>query len=69
MDILFSNHFKIIEDGAVKIQFEKSNGKIKVAYVIDFAETDLDPSQAATLQKAIVAVLRTGLGVALSECR
>jgi len=69
MDILFSNPFKIIEDGAVKIQFKKSNGKIKVAYVIDFAKTKLDPSEAATLQKAIVAVLRTGLGVELLRCK
>jgi len=69
MNILFDDPFKIIEDGAVKIQFEKSNGKIRVAYVVDFAKTELNPSQAATLQKAIVAVLRTGLGVALSECK
>lgn len=67
MNILFDDPFEIIEDGAVKIQFEKSNGKIRVAYVIDFAETSLSPSEAATLQKAIVAVLRTGLGVDLSE--
>ena len=69
MDILFNDPFKVIEDGAVKIQFERSNGKIRVAYVIDFAKTKLNPSEAATLQKAIVAVLRAGLGVDLSECK
>lgn len=69
MHYMFDNPYLPIEEGAVKIQFEKSNGKIKVTYSIDFAKTDLNPSEAATLQKAVVAVLRTGLGVELSRCK
>lgn len=69
MNFLFDDPYEPIEEGAVKIQFEKSNGKIKVSYAIDFAKSKLSSHEAANLQKAIVAVLRTALGVELSRCK
>lgn len=69
MNILFDDPYEPIEEGAVKIQFEKSNGHIKATYVIDFAKSKLTSHEAANLQKAIVAVLRIGLGVELSRCK
>ncbi len=67
-----NNDYETIEDGPVEIQFEdskKQEGRIKVAFIVDFGKTDFSPSQAATAMKAIVAVLRTSLNVELSKCQ
>ncbi len=69
MHFLFDSPYDPIEEGPVKIQFEESGGKIKATYVIDFGKSKLSSHEAANLNKAIVAVLRTGLGVELSKCR
>lgn len=65
----FNDPYETIEEGPVKIQFEKSGDNVKVIHTIDFAKTSLAAHQAANIQKAIVAVLRTGLGVELSKCK
>ncbi len=65
----FHNPPQPIKEGAVEIRFHRSDGKIRVSYSVDFAETDLSPSAAANVQKAIVAVLRKGLGVSLSKLK
>lgn len=69
MNFLFDDPYEPIEEGAVKIHFEKSNDKIKATYIIDFGKTNLTPFEASNIQKAIVAILRTGLGVELSRCK
>ena len=69
MHFLFDDPYEPIKEGPVKIQFEKSNGHIKVTYTVDFAKTNLSAHKAGNLQKAIVALLRTGLGVELSKCK
>lgn len=69
MNFIFDDPYEPIIEGPVKIQFEDSDGKIKVTYVVDFAKSKLSTHEAANLNKAIVAVLRTGLGVELSKCR
>ena len=68
MHFLFDDPYEPIIEGPVEICFEKSDGKVKAVYTIDFAKTDLSSTEAANIQKAIVAVLRTGLGVKLSKC-
>ncbi len=57
-----------IKEGAVEIWFEDSKGKQKITFVVDFGETNLSPTAAATVFKQIVGILRLGLGVALSKC-
>jgi len=69
MHFLFDSPYDPIEEGPVKIQFEDSDGKIKATYVIDFAKSKLSTHEAANLNKAIVAVLRTSLGVELERCQ
>jgi len=76
-DVLFGGTFsdvysglpEPIKEGPVEIRFERSRGKIRVTYIIDFGETDLDPHKAATVLKEIVGILRLGLGVSLSRCK
>lgn len=58
-----------IEEGPVTISFEDSNRKQKITFVVDFGETDLTPTEAATIFKSVVQVLREGLGVSLSKCQ
>ena len=58
-----------IDEGAVIIEFEDSNGKQKITFTIDFGETKLSPTEAASVFKGIVRVLRTGLEVSLSKCQ
>ena len=65
----FDNPWQPIKEGAVEIRFDRSDGKIRVTYIVDFAKTDLSPGAAANVQKAIVTVLRKGLGVSLSRLK
>ena len=65
----FHNPWQPIKEGAVEIRFDRSNGKIRVTYTVDFAQTHLSPGAAANVQKAIVAVLRKELGVSLSKLK
>lgn len=68
MHFLLDDPYEPIIEGPVEIRFEESGGKVKAVYTIDFAKADLSATEAANIQKAIVAVLRTGLGVELSKC-
>lgn len=65
----FFNPWQPIKEGAVEIRFDESDGKVRVTYTVDFAQTDLSPSAAANVQKAIVTVLRKGLGVSLAKLK
>ena len=65
----FVNLPQPIKEGPVEIRFDRSDRKVRVTYIVDFAQTDLSPGAAANVQKAIVAVLRTGLGVSLSRLK
>jgi len=65
----FHNPWQPIKEGPVEIRFDRSDGKIRVTYTVDFAQTDLSPGAAANVQKAIVTVLRKGLGVSLSRLK
>ena len=58
-----------IKEGPVEINFEDSNKKQKVTFVVDFGETDLLPTEAAAVFKSVVQVLREGLGVSLPKCQ
>ncbi|MBA7663642.1 hypothetical protein ES703_71687 [subsurface metagenome] len=42
-DGLFGGQPEPIEEGPVRIEFERSKGKQRVTFVIDFGETDLSP--------------------------
>ena len=68
MHFLFDDPYEPIIEGPVEIRFEKSGRMVKAVYTVDFGKTKLSPTEAANIQKAIVAVLRTGLGVKLSKC-
>ena len=68
-DGLFGGQPEPIEEGPVTIEFERSKGKQKVTFVVDFGETDLSPHKAATVFKEIVGILRSGLDVSLSKCK
>ena len=68
-DSLFGGQPEPIEEGPVRIEFERSKGKQKVTFAIDFGDTDLDPHKAAIVLKEIVGILRLGLGVSLSRCK
>jgi len=63
----FNDIFEPIKEGAVEICFEKSNGKIKTTFIIDFAKTNLTPLETAKIHKEIVEAFKTGLGVKLSK--
>lgn len=69
MSMLFAEQPEPIVEGPVRIEFERSQGKQKVTFVVNFGETDLDPHKAATVIKKIVGILRLGLGVSLSRCK
>lgn len=68
-DGLFGGQPEPIEEGPVRIEFERSKGRQKVTFVIDFGETDIDPHKAGTVVNEIVGILRLGLGVSLSRCK
>ena len=55
------------KEGPVEISFEKSDGRVRVTYAIDFAKTRLSGEQAGKIQRAVVALLRVALGVSLSD--
>lgn len=57
-----------IIEGPVEITFADSKGKQKVTLSIDFGKTDLSPTEAADVFKAIVSILRFNLNVELSKC-
>lgn len=65
--LLFGGQPEPIEEGPVRIEFERSKGKQKVTLVVDSGETDLDPHKAGTMIREIIGILRLGLGVSLSE--
>ena len=58
-----------IKEGPVEINFEDSNKKQKVTFVVDFGKTDLTATEAAAVFTSVVQVLREGLGTSLSKCR
>lgn len=58
-----------IEEKAVKIHWGQSTTdprKVVSIFEIDFGKTSLSPTEAASIGKAIVAVLRVSLGVKLT---
>ena len=58
-----------IEEKAVKVHWRQSttdSRKIVSIFEIDFGKTTLEPTAAASIQRAVVAVLRASLGVKLT---
>lgn len=59
-----------IEEGPVQISWRQSVAdpqKAVSVFEVDFGKTDFSPGRAANVEKAVVAILRVGLGVSLSR--
>jgi len=58
-----------IEEGAVRVHWRSSLAdprKVVTIFEIDFGKTKLNPISAANVSRAVVALLRTSLGVKLT---
>jgi len=58
----------VIKEKSVTIRFSRTPGnKVKLHFTVDFSKTTMSPHNAALVMGKIVAILRSELGVSLSD--
>jgi len=64
---MMSRYVEPVKEGPVEIRFADSKGKQKVTFVIDFGKTDLSPTEASSIFKEIIAILKYKLDLKLPK--